>query len=65
MTEILSVYGNFLAETDAPEHELVARFMDPARSIRYTQDANRLGDHVFDLLGTIGGDNPLHRLLVV
>lgn len=62
---ILSCYERFLAQTDAAEADLVARFLDEETSRRYMRDANELGDLVYRLLQNIGDDNRFRRLLLV
>ena len=65
ISELLAQYEHFLATTNAPEKELVRRFMDKATSRHYMNDANKFGDLVFEVLTSIGGGNRFHRLLVV
>jgi hypothetical protein len=64
--KLLSTYESFLVTTNAPEGELVKRFMDPTASQAYMKDAYDFGDFVFDALNSIAGKgNRFLRLLVV
>jgi predicted nucleotidyltransferase len=63
--ELLGLYEQFLAHTDASEGELVARFMDAGTSKTYSESQYRFGDLVFEVLQVIGEGNRFHRLLVV
>jgi hypothetical protein len=63
--ELLDAYETFLTNTDAPEHELVQRFMDPGASRQYFAAANDFGDLVWQLLDRTGKGTRLHRLLLV
>ncbi len=63
--ELLSLYEQFLAQTDASEDDLIQRFMDPETSKAYSESQYRFGDLVFEVLQTIGKNNRFHRLLVV
>lgn len=65
VASLLSAYERFLGETDAPEDELIRRFMNRRKVQDYQRYANRLGDSVFRALEGIGGGNTFYRLLVV
>lgn len=62
---LVAAYEKFLTNTDAPESELVSRFMDPAESRKYFAEANEFGDLVGQLLNDTGAGTRLHRLLLV
>jgi hypothetical protein len=63
--QLLKVYEDFLAFTDASESELIERFLDKAKSAQYRDTANQFGDLVFKALNAIGKGSPFHRLIVV
>lgn len=64
--KLLSTYEQFLVTTNAPESDLVGRFMDPKASQAYMKDAYDFGDFVFDALKSIAAEgNRFFRLLVV
>jgi predicted nucleotidyltransferase len=63
--ELIKCYEAFLLETNAAEDQLIERFMDKGKSKAYFAAANHLGDLVFEILESIGKDNPFYRLLVV
>ena len=63
--ELLNLYEEFLALTDASEDELVRRFMDTETSKKYSESQYRFGDLVFGVLLAVGKNNRFHRLLVV
>ncbi|MDT7042683.1 nucleotidyltransferase domain-containing protein [Candidatus Nitronereus thalassa] len=54
INEILSLYQNFLTKTDQDEKTLVKLFLNDKKSREYLREANKLGDHVFELLRAIG-----------
>ena len=62
---LLRQYERFLETTDAPESELINRFMDKEQTRRYFDSAYEFGDLVFDALTQIGKNTRFHRLLVV
>lgn len=62
---LLRAYEQFLSETDAPEGELIDRFLDRKRVAGYQKSANKLGDSIFRALAGIGRTNTFYRLLVV
>lgn len=62
---LLSSYERFLQETDAPENELIDRFMDKAEARRLFEQAGEFGDQVAGLLDLVGGTTSLRRLLLV
>jgi len=63
--ELIGCYEAFLSETNAAEDELIGRFLDKEKSRAYFRAANHLGDLVFEVLESIGNQNPFYRLLVV
>ena len=63
--DLIGRYDKFLEATDAPEPELVKRFMDKSTSRAYLEAANEFGESVFEALTSVGGGGPFHRLLVV
>jgi hypothetical protein len=64
-SRVVECYVKFLTETDAPEVELVTRFMDPEKSRKYFEDARVMGDAVHELLRDMGAESRFYRLLVV
>jgi hypothetical protein len=65
VTKLLAQYERFLDATNAPEQELIGRFMDKSQSHRYLDAAYDFGDLVFDALNCIGQGSRFYRLLVV
>ncbi len=63
--KLLEKYEHFLHVTNAPEKELIDRFLDKATAHSYMHAAHEFGDGVFDVLNSIGNGNRFHRLLVV
>jgi predicted nucleotidyltransferase len=63
--QLSAQYEIFLQKTNAPEQELIKRFLDRTSRSEYMSDANTFGDFVFDALKSIGSGTPFHRLLVV
>jgi hypothetical protein len=63
--EVLTSYENFLETTDAPEKELIARYLARSESSDQFGTGAGLGNLVFDLLEELGQKNRFHRLLVV
>ncbi len=62
---LLEKYEEFLSNTDAPEDDLILRFMDKQNRRRYWESSNEFGDLMFQILNKIGNNNSFHRLLVV
>lgn len=62
---VIACYEQFLEQTGKPGHELVAEFMDPARSRVLFAQARQLGDRMFELMKAVGGGSKFYRLLVV
>ena len=62
---LLECYERFLATTDAPEPELVERFMNAADSGRLVAETSEFGDLMWDLFRTIGAGNRMLRMLIV
>lgn len=65
VASLLTLYEEFLAQTDASEDEMVARFLKRESSSKYLHSTYKFGDLIFDLLEIIGAKNRFHRLLVV
>ena len=63
--KLLLQYEAFLTATDAPEAEMIARFLNPMVAKEHFQSANNLGDLTFTALGLIGQGNSFHRILMV
>jgi predicted nucleotidyltransferase len=63
--DLLKLYEEFLARTDASEDELVKRFMEPETSRQYSESQYLFGDLLFEVLQDVGKNNRFHRLLVV
>jgi len=63
--KLVQAYERFLANTDASEAELVARFLDKSKKKEYWESASEFGDLIFATFNLIGNNNRLHRLLVV
>jgi predicted nucleotidyltransferase len=67
---LLKQYERFLVETDAPEGELIKRFLQRRTNRRLIEQASEFGNEMFALLDAIGRDsggtvNQFYRLLVV
>ncbi|MBX3198675.1 MAG: hypothetical protein KF850_29765 [Labilithrix sp.] len=62
---LIAAYEKFLKNTDAPEGDLVEKFMVAETSKRFFGEANEFGDRVWRLLEAIGKSSRLHRLLTV
>lgn len=65
LKKLIDGYEEFLSNTEAPEEELVARFMDKTQRDAYVKSAYRFGALVFEVLEIIGERSLFHRLLVV
>jgi len=65
LKKLIDGYEQFLSNTEAPESDLVVRFMDKRQRDEHLKSAYRFGDLVFDVLDTIGKRSLFHRLLVV
>jgi len=63
--KLIEVYERFLANTDASENELVAKFLDKEKKKEYWDSAFEFGDSIFAVINAIGSGNRFHRLLVV
>jgi predicted nucleotidyltransferase len=63
--KLLDQYEIFLTATDAPEPEMVKRFLDPEVAKQHLDSANVLGDLTFQALELIGQKNSFHRMLTV
>jgi predicted nucleotidyltransferase len=63
--KVVACYEKFLSETDAPESELLERFLDRRLSAKYLDDARLMGDAIHELLRGVGEDSQFYRLLVV
>jgi hypothetical protein len=62
---LIERYEKFLEITDAPEGDLIARFIDPAESAQLTAGINGFGDLIWELLKVIGDGNRMLRMLIV
>ena len=51
LRKLLEGYEKFLSNTDAPEEDLISRFMDRAQRMEYLASAYRFGDLVFEVYG--------------
>lgn len=63
--EIVSLYNTFLKTTDAPKNELIEMFKDRDKSHDSFKKAKEFGDHVYQLLCSMGKDNKVFRILIV
>jgi len=50
LRKLIEGYEAFLSNTDAPEEELIVRFMDKRQRTEYLDSAYRFGDLVFEVL---------------
>lgn len=62
---LISQYEKFLETTNAPEDDLLKKFEDKEISRNFMYASYDFGDLMFEALALIGGNNRLHRLLVV
>jgi predicted nucleotidyltransferase len=62
---LLQQYEAFLTATDAPETEIVTRFLNPTVAREHFESANVLGDLTFRALELIGQGSSFHRILMV
>ena len=62
--QLLEGYERFLDRTDAPDADLVARFMDAGQAKGYIREQNEFGDTVGEALKLIG-QGRFYRLLLV
>ena len=65
VARILSIYEEFLQNTDVPESTMVQRFQDPGHIRKCSETAGRLNGEMFDLIEGIGKKSQFHRLLLV
>lgn len=65
LQKLVASYETFLKNTDAPEDDLVTKFMEPETAGRFFAEANEFGDQVWQLLQGVGHNTRLHRLLTV
>ncbi len=65
VASILSIYEEFLRNTDAPEITMVQRFQDPGHIRQCSETAGKLSNQMFDLIEGIGKKSQFHRLLLV
>jgi predicted nucleotidyltransferase len=63
--KLVEGYERFLANTEASEDALVARFLDKRKKKEYWDSAFEFGDLVFAVFNQVGSGNRFHRLLVV
>ena len=59
------LYQKFLAETDAPKEDLIAKFLDRSKRKRLGEAESEFGDEMYRLLASIDSGSTLFRLLVV
>ena len=62
--DILNLYADFLCATEAPEADLIEKFLEKDYSRSCFASASQLGDRMRDLLNAVGDDNQLHRSFV-
>ena len=62
---LLGQNEEFLKLTNALEAELIKIFLDRESARKLMKEANGFGDYMFVALNHLGGNNRLHRLLVV
>jgi predicted nucleotidyltransferase len=63
--KLIDQYEAFLSQTNLPEEELVALFMDKQKRKERFGAPYEFGNSVFEVLNTIGKQSIFHRLLVV
>jgi predicted nucleotidyltransferase len=63
--KLLSCYEDFLRITDKPEVDLIMLFENKEESKVLFEAARRFGDLMFQILLSVGGETPFHRLLLV
>src|SRR5262249_24301736 len=63
--KLLDQYEAFLGTTNAPEEELIEKFLNTDVTREHMKRANVLGQSVFDALNIIGNGSILHRIIVV
>ncbi|MCX4239313.1 nucleotidyltransferase domain-containing protein [Paraliomyxa miuraensis] len=62
---LIRQYERFLEQTNQPEADLIALFLDEGKSAALRADANEFGNSMFKLLTAIGDGSVLYRMLVV
>jgi hypothetical protein len=62
---LISSYEVFLSNTALPEDDLINKFMDKSITRQYFAEAANFGEQMYDVLHTIGQNQPFYRLLVV
>jgi predicted nucleotidyltransferase len=62
---LLSSYEIFLTNTALSEDDLIEKFLDKPTSKQYFAEAAGFGEQMFDVLRSIGQDQPFYRMLVV
>ena len=65
LNKLLLQYEKFLVSTNAPEDDILDKFMDNQKSKELMSDSNEFGDTMYKCLKTIGNGSPFHRMLVV
>lgn len=65
LNELLSQYNKFLESTNAPEDELIDRFLSKESNKEYKNNAYLFGNSMYNALNSIGNNNAFHRVLVV
>ena len=63
--KILELYGKFLEQIGDKEEQLLTKFRDDDNSRTMFEQADALGNEIFELLAAIGTGAPLYRHLVV
>ena len=63
--KLVNIYETFLTNTDAPEADLVAKFIEPAFGKRLFAEASEFGNAMWELLESVGKNSRLHRLMMV
>ncbi len=63
--KILSLYAEFLTDTEAPRSELVTQFSDPTYYRERRARSHRFGDALFHLLQELSVESRLYRYLLI
>lgn len=65
MRKLLEQYNAFLANSDAPESDLIQTFSQKEEAEKYYKDATAFGDTIFRIMRAVGQNSKLYRLTVV
>lgn len=65
LRELLQAYEMFLQRTAVDGAALAEEFGDKAKHAEYMREANEFGNKIYVALGSVGGDTPLYRHLMV